>query len=75
MNKQLRWFEAVADCEQRGEPYVLVTVVGVAGSVPREPSSKMVISGEHTWDTIGGGHLEYLVTARAREQLAAGRVR
>ena len=73
MNKQLRWFEAVADCEQRGEPYVLVTVVGVAGSVPREPSSKMVISGEHTWDTIGGGHLEYLVTARAREQLAAGR--
>ena len=73
MNKQLRWFEAVADCEQRGEPYVLVTVVGVAGSVPREPSSKMVITGEHTWDTIGGGHLEYLVTARAREQLAAGR--
>ena len=59
MNRNLRWFEAVADCEQRGEPYVLVTVVGVTGSVPREPSSKMVITGEHTWDTIGGGHLEY----------------
>lgn len=73
MNRNLRWFEAVADCEQRGEPYVLVTVVGVTGSVPREPSSKMVITGEHTWDTIGGGHLEYLVTARAREQLAASR--
>lgn len=73
MNRNLRWFEAVADCEQRGEPYVLVTVVGVTGSVPREPSSKMVITGEYTWDTIGGGHLEYLVTARAREQLAASR--
>ena len=73
MNRNLRWFEAVADCEQRGEPYVLVTVVGVTGSVPREPSSKMVITGEHTWDTIGGGHLEYLVPARAREQLAASR--
>lgn len=73
MDKRLRWFEAVADCEQRGEPYVLVTIVGVAGSVPREPSSKMVVTGEHTFDTIGGGHLEYLVTARAREQLAAAR--
>ena len=73
MDKRLRWFEAVADCEQRGEPYVLVTIVGVAGSVPREPSSKMVVTGEQTFDTIGGGHLEYLVTARAREQLAAAR--
>ena len=73
MDKRMRWFEAVADCEQRGEPYVLVTIVGVAGSVPREPSSKMVVTGEQTYDTIGGGHLEYLVTARAREQLAASR--
>jgi len=73
MDKRMLWYEAVADCERRGEPYVLVTVVGVAGSVPREPSSKMVVTCEHSFDTIGGGHLEYLVTARAREQLAAAR--
>ena len=73
MDKRMRWFEAVTDCEQRGEPYVLVTIVGVAGSVPREPSSKMVVTAEHTFDTIGGGHLEYQVTASAREQLAANR--
>lgn len=73
MDKRRTWFQAVADCESRGEPYVLVTVLGVAGSVPREPASKMVITGEHSYDTIGGGHLEYRVIARAREQLAAAR--
>lgn len=73
MSQRMTWYEAVADCERRGEPYVLVTVVGVTGSVPREPSSKMVVTGEHSYDTIGGGHLEYKVIARAREQLAANR--
>ncbi|MEH6388410.1 MAG: xanthine dehydrogenase accessory protein XdhC [Pseudomonas profundi] len=73
MDKRMPWYQAVADCEARGEPYVLVTVLGVAGSVPREPASKMVITGEHSYDTIGGGHLEFQIMARAREQLAAHR--
>lgn len=71
MQKRMTWFEALADCEQRGEPYVLVTVLGVTGSVPREPASKMVVTGDHCYDTIGGGHLEYRIIARARERLAA----
>ena len=73
MQHLLKWYQAVAECERRGEAYVLVTILGVTGSVPREPSSKMVVTGEHSYDTIGGGHLEYQVIARAREQLAAGR--
>ncbi|PSF13284.1 xanthine dehydrogenase accessory protein XdhC [Marinobacter fuscus] len=70
MRERLNWVEAVADCERSGQPYVLVTVLGVTGSVPREPASKMVVTREHTYDTIGGGHLEYRVIARARERLA-----
>jgi xanthine dehydrogenase accessory factor len=73
MQHCMMWYQAVAECERHGEPYVLVTILGVAGSVPREPSSKMVVTGEHTYDTIGGGHLEFQVIARAREQLAARR--
>lgn len=73
MQHRMMWYQAVAECERQGEPYVLVTILGVAGSVPREPSSKMVVTGEHSYDTIGGGHLEYQVIARAREQLAARR--
>lgn len=70
MRERLNWVEAVAGCERSGQPYVLVTVLGVTGSVPREPASKMVVTREHTYDTIGGGHLEYRATARARERLA-----
>lgn len=70
MQDRLTWIQAVADCERRGQPYVLVTVLGVTGSVPREPASKMVVTREHSYDTIGGGHLEYRVIARARERLA-----
>ncbi|WP_105103428.1 xanthine dehydrogenase accessory protein XdhC [Microbulbifer pacificus] len=71
MMQRLPWHKAVADCEQRGEPYVLVTVLGVTGSVPREPASKMVITAADTFDTIGGGHLEYKVIERARERLSS----
>ncbi|ONF43866.1 xanthine dehydrogenase accessory protein XdhC [Marinobacter lutaoensis] len=70
MDTRMNWYQAVADCEQRGEPYVLVTVLGVTGSVPREPASKMVVTGDHSFDTIGGGHLEYRVCQQARERLA-----
>jgi xanthine dehydrogenase accessory factor len=70
MERRLNWYQAVAHCEAIGEPYVLVTVLGVTGSVPREPASKMVITGEHSYDTIGGGHLEYRIGQQARERLA-----
>jgi xanthine dehydrogenase accessory factor len=51
-------------------PRVLVTVAQVAGSAPREPGAKMVITQYHTFDTIGGGHLEMVATDIAREMLA-----
>ena len=50
MDTLMNWYQAVADCEQRGEPYVLVTVLGVTGSVPREPASKMVVTGDHSFE-------------------------
>ena len=68
--KPQRWFDAVSACQQRGERYALVTVLSVAGSAPRDAGTKMVITGAETFDTIGGGHLEYAVTNTAREYLA-----
>lgn len=70
MTSPMPWYEAVADCERRGEPYVIVTVLGVTGSVPREPASKCVVTGDQVYDTIGGGHFEFRVTEQARAQLA-----
>ena len=68
------WHEAIAECQERNEGYVLVTVVGTAGSTPREPGSKMVVTASHSIDTIGGGHLEFDAIIRARAYLAKGEV-
>ena len=67
-----RWYEGIAECQQQNEGYVLVTVVGTAGSTPRDSGSKMVVTASHTIDTIGGGHLEFDAISRARAYLAKG---
>lgn len=68
--KTQRWFDAVQRCQHKGEAYALVTVLGCTGSTPRDQGSKMVITGESTYDTIGGGHLEFVVTNKAREMIS-----
>lgn len=64
------WAQAISEHEQSGTNYVIATVLGTNGSTPRGTGSKMVISGEHIYDTLGGGHLEYAVIEKARELLA-----
>jgi xanthine dehydrogenase accessory factor len=65
-----KWFEAVQHCEQSGEAYVIATVLGAAGSIPRDQGSKMVITANHEFDTLGGGHLEFKVMEKARDLIA-----
>ncbi len=66
------WISALADLQDRGEPCVLVTIIEELGSTPRNAGSKMVISASQTFDTIGGGHLEYKAMELARQMLASG---
>ncbi|MEQ7919457.1 xanthine dehydrogenase accessory protein XdhC [Xanthomonas sp. WHRI 1810A] len=66
------WISALADLQTRGEACVLVTIIEERGSTPRNAGSKMVVSAERMFDTIGGGHLEYKAMAIAREMLASG---
>ena len=61
------WLNALAT---QAIPKVLVTVAKVAGSGPREPGAKMVVTQDHLFDTIGGGHLEMRAAEIAREMLA-----
>ncbi|OZG70260.1 xanthine dehydrogenase accessory protein XdhC [Hahella sp. CCB-MM4] len=69
---ELNWSEAIHACQKSGDAYVIATVLGCSGSTPREPSSKMVITEQQTYDTIGGGQLEFAVTQKARELLIKG---
>ena len=58
-NMTLNWNSAAYQLSKQGKAYVLVTLVGVSGSTPRNSGTKMVISKDETFDTIGGGHLEH----------------
>jgi len=50
-------------------PGVLITVVGVRGSVPRGVGTAMLVTQSSIFGTIGGGRLEYVAIHAARKQL------
>ena len=52
----------------------LISVIGAAGSVPREAGARVVLQPDGGFfGTVGGGRLEYEAIAAARAVLAAGR--
>ena len=67
------WISALAQLQLQGEPCVLVTIIEEQGSTPRNAGSKMVICADQTFDTIGGGHLEYKAMEIARQMLNSGK--
>ena len=68
--RAVSWSRAVNECAASGRGYVIATIVNTQGSTPRDGGSKMVIDAEETYDTVGGGQLEFLIIHRARELLA-----
>jgi len=63
------WLDAATTCRAAGEEFVIVTVVGVRGSAPREVGTRMLVTSKETIGTIGGGQLEYRSTQYACEML------
>ncbi|MGE8505573.1 MAG: xanthine dehydrogenase accessory protein XdhC [Pseudomonas sp.] len=66
----MSWISALAELQDKGEACVLVTIIEERGSTPRNAGSKMVVTAERIFETIGGGHLEYKAMELAREMLA-----
>ena len=66
------WSETVRRCEERAEPYVIITVLGARGSTPRDSGTKMVVTVTDRVGTIGGGELEHRAVARATVMLTTG---
>lgn len=66
------WMQAITHCQQKQCAFVLATVIEHTGSVPRDSGAKMLITTDETFDTIGGGKLEHLVTRTARDMLIEG---
>jgi len=65
----MSWISALADLQQQGQPCVLVTIIEERGSTPRNAGSKMVVTADRIFETIGGGHLEFKAMELAREML------
>ena len=63
--------EAAAECDSRGEPFALATVVSVRGSSYRRPGARLLVP-EHGMPVglISGGCLEEEAARLAREALA-----
>ncbi len=66
------WLRAVQQLRHDGQPGVLVTVIEVRGHAPREAGTKMVVSREYSWGSVGGGNLEATAIVRAREMISSG---
>lgn len=79
MSEDREVLRAAAALEERGEPYVLITVVATQGSTPRNPGAKMLWhpngsggNGSAAWvGTVGGGQFELLVFGDAEKHLNA----
>ena len=67
--QKMNWLTAAQQCAQRGDAYVLITIVCISGSTPRNSGTKMLITEKNAFDTIGGGHLEYKAIAHAQKML------
>lgn len=72
MNNKLSWIEAITYCKKSAKPWVMATVIGTKGSTPRDSGSKMVVTEDELFDTVGGGKLEFLIIQKARELLLTG---
>lgn len=67
------WHAALHRLQRDGIPHVLATQVTSAGSTPREPGARMVITDDGIFDTLGGGTFEWQTIAAARACLVEQR--
>ena len=65
------WLSVLAQMSEKSIPCVLVTVTEAKGSTPREAGTKMVVTQDETYGTIGGGNLEFEAIREARDLMAA----
>lgn len=66
----MNWIERLRSLS---EPAALVTVVSAEGSTPRPAGTRMIVTRDGEYDTIGGGNLEFKAIELARRHLEDAR--
>ena len=67
----MKWLEALSNLSTDTQGHVLLTVLDTRGSSPRDAGTKMVVSKNEVFDTIGGGALEHESIEIARQLLSS----
>ena len=65
----MEWIDALSLLKHKHQPFILVTVIEEKGSTPRNSGAKMIVTQEATYDTIGGGNLEFQAIKIAKKML------
>ncbi len=63
------WLIKAVQVAKSRQPFVIVTIIEVAGSSPREVGARMVVTHETSFDSVGGGNLEFAAIEEARSML------
>lgn len=63
------WLPILTRLTEQGIPCILITVMEAKGSTPREAGTKMIVTADKQFGTIGGGNLEFQATDEARKLL------
>ncbi|WP_133011351.1 xanthine dehydrogenase accessory protein XdhC [Marinomonas flavescens] len=64
-----KWVQEAARLEKSGIDFIMVSVISIKGSTPREIGARMLVSQHAIYGTVGGGNLEWQAIAKARESL------
>ena len=67
------WINTLQQLQAQRQACVLITVLNERGSVPRDRGSKMIVTADRQFFTIGGGHLEFQCIEIARSLLTQRR--
>ena len=67
----MNWVDTIARLSAQNTGCVLLTVLSTEGSTPRDANAKMIVTKDKTFDSIGGGNLEFEAIKHARELLTA----
>ncbi len=68
MPSDLDIWQLAADLASRGEPFVMLTVIGTRGSTPRDAGARMIWRPSvGFFGTVGGGQFEHLALASAEK--------
>ena len=63
------WLTYLAEAARHGADGVLVTLAGAEGSTPRAAGTRMLVTRDGAFGTVGGGHLEFAALEAARRLL------